>query len=644
MKIRRHYLALYSHFPAAADRQPVETTTQELADILGCTHRNMILLLRRMQEEGWLHWLPKRGRANRSQLTFLAGKDELTLLEVQELVDNKDLRSALALLHASEETAPLRSQFQQWLNGQFGFHTEGDGERRFDVLRFPLPQTIHSLDPAAIHYTGESHLVNQLFDSLVLFNPTGDGILPHLAHAWEADASRTCWTFYLRKGVRFHHGREMRAADVKFSLERLIRLAPGGLYSWAYRNIKAIEVVDAVTVRCWLTERNELFPAFLATNRASIVPEEVCTAAGEQFGQAPVGTGPFQLAGQEQEVWLLNAFPDYFQGRGFLDQVEIWTMPPPNQYTETPVPESFQVMHNVRLSEEQAGKLQQVRQSGMTCKYLTVNEEKPGPLNDPVNRASLNRALNRSRLLRHLSGDVTQACDSFWPDGTVLGQAEHEAAAMGEWPVDHAAAQTATGELSIDHAAMGVLPVDPAAAQAALHGDMAAEQLPPLVLATIPQYERDAELVKLTLAEAGITLDIHLIPAEQFTGKERMAADLLLFAIMLDEQRELRLIDLFLSIADHSGPKLRDALNEGIRKLFQEPDAAKRTGLFLELEQLLKARHSLLFLYRKSLKTAFHPTVRGISLDSLGWVRFRDIWFSQAAESADLHQNRNLLR
>lgn len=625
MKIRRHYLVLYSHFPAAAERQPVETTTQELADVLGCTHRNMILLLRRMQEEGWLHWLPKRGRANRSKLTFLASKDELTLLEVQELVDNKDLRSALALLHASEETAPLRSQFQQWLNGQFGFHTEGDGERRFDVLRFPLPQTIHSLDPAAIHYTGESHLVNQLFDSLVVFNPAGDGILPHLAHAWEADATRTCWTFYLRKGVRFHHGREMRAADVKYSLERLIRLAPGGLYSWAYRNIRAIEAVDSVTVRCWLTERNELFPAFLATNRASIVPEEVCTAAGEQFGQAPIGTGPFQLAGQEQEVWLLNAFPDYFQGRGFLDQVEIWTMPQAEPPAGTPVPESFQVMHNVRLSEEQAGKLQQVRQSGMTCKYLTVNEEKAGPLSDPVARARLDRALNRSRLLRHLSGDVTQACDSFWPDGTDMGQAEQAGSAAGELPVDSAAAQ----------AAKGVHPVAPVTPQAALQGELAAEPLPPLVLATIPQYEHDAELVKRTLAEAGITLDIHLIPAEQFTGKERMTADLLLFAIMLDEQRELRLIDLFLSIADHSGPQLRDGLNEGIGKLFQEPDAVKRTGLFLELEQLLKSRHSLLFLYRKSLKTAFHPSVRGISLDSLGWVRFRDIWFSQTADSSE---------
>lgn len=621
MKIRRHYLTLYSHFPAATDRQPLETTTQELADVLGCTHRNMILLLKRMQQEGWLHWQPKRGRANRSLLTFLAGKDELTLQEVQELVDNKDLRSALALLHAADETAPLRSQFQLWLNGQFGFHSEGDGERRLDVLRFPLPQTIHSLDPAAIHYTGESHLVNQLFDSLVLFNPTGDGLLPHLAHAWEADAARTCWTFYLRKGVRFHHGREMRAADVKYSLERLLRLAPGGLYSWAYRNIAAIEVVDQVTVRCRLKERNELFPAFLATNRASIVPEEVCTAAGDQFGRAPVGTGPFQLAGQEQEVWLLSVFPDYFQGRGFLDRVEIWTMPHTDKAASSPVADNFQIMHNVRLSEEQAGKLQQVRQSGMTCKYITVNEEKVGPLSDPAQRAALDKALNRSRLLRQLSGDVTQACDSFWPDGTATGVTVLQHPDLGLFTDDHSV---------VGDGAPG--------------GDNEEEPLPPLVLATIPQYERDAELVKQTLAEAGISLTIRLIPAEQFTGSQRMEADLLLFAIMLDEQRELRLIDLYLSIAAHSGPGLKAALSEGIRKLLQEPDVTSRTGLFLELEQLLKSRHSLMFLYRKSLKTAFHPTVRGISLDSLGWVRFRDIWFSQAAESAELHQNHKLLR
>ncbi|MGO4277110.1 ABC transporter substrate-binding protein, partial [Paenibacillus sp. TAF58] len=124
--------------------------------------------------------------------------------------------SALELLQAAEHASTLREQFQVWLSGQFGFRSEVQGQRRTDILRFPLTQTIHALDPAAIHYAGESHLVNQLFDGLVRTDAKGDQILPHLAHAWDVDASRTLWTFYLRKGVQFHHGREMLASDVKY--------------------------------------------------------------------------------------------------------------------------------------------------------------------------------------------------------------------------------------------------------------------------------------------------------------------------------------------------------------------------------------------------------------------------------------------
>src|SRR6185437_4007305 len=97
-------------------------------------------------------------------------------------------------------------QFQEWLSGQFGFRSELQGDQRSDVLRFPLTQTVHALDPAAIHYAGESHLVNQLFDGLVRMDSKGEHIVPHLAHAWEVDETRNVWTFYLRKGVRFHHG------------------------------------------------------------------------------------------------------------------------------------------------------------------------------------------------------------------------------------------------------------------------------------------------------------------------------------------------------------------------------------------------------------------------------------------------------
>jgi SgrR family transcriptional regulator len=326
MKIRRHYIALRRSYPSIQENIPFEVTTQELANLLDCTHRNMVLLLKRMQQEEWLVWEPKRGRGNRSALSFLVSKEQVALEEAQEMMQKQDLHSALELLQQIEEAPLLRDQFQEWLSSQFGFHSEVQGKRRTDILRFPLPQTIYSLDPAAIHYTGESHLVNQIFDGLVRIDPKGEQILPQLAHAWEVDDSRTRWTFYLRKGVLFHHGRELDSSDVKYSLERLKRLAPQGLYSWVYTNIISMDTPDDTTIRIQLSERNEAFLAFLTTNRASIVPQDACSAAGEQFGIKPIGTGPFRFTGNDQGVWILEAFAAYFQGRAFLDRVEVWTV------------------------------------------------------------------------------------------------------------------------------------------------------------------------------------------------------------------------------------------------------------------------------------------------------------------------------
>ena len=127
------------------------------------------------------------------------------------------------------------------------------------------------------------------------------------------------------------------------------------------------------------------------------------------MNKLPIGTGPFRLTGHEQGIWILEAFPAYFQGRGFLDRVEVWTLPENEQTELFAQSQPFQVMHNVRISDMEAQRWQQVRQSGMTTKFMTVNELKDGPLKNPLIREALNLALDRPYLLEQLSGDVIEA-------------------------------------------------------------------------------------------------------------------------------------------------------------------------------------------------------------------------------------------
>ncbi|RAP78383.1 ABC transporter substrate-binding protein [Paenibacillus montanisoli] len=610
MKMRQHYLALRSAFPQLQEQEPFEVTTQELAEALDCTHRNMVLLLQRMQREGWLSWTAKRGRGNRSVLAFLAKREDIALQEAQEIAQKQDLQMAISYLQAMEQESPrgLRVQFQEWLAERFGFHSEVQGEQRLDLLRFPLPQRIHTLDPAAIHYSGESHLVNQLFDGLVRMSASGDAIQPHLAFAWDVDDSRTTWTFYLRKGVLFHHGREMAAADVTYTFKRLQALAPKGLYNWVYMDIAQIEACDDRTVRFVLSRRNEAFLAFLSTNRASIVPAPKRNNHTEDdspypvIGLQPIGTGPFRLADRSNGVIVLEAFQNYFQGRGFLDRVEVWSQAdrqPNDDEGELP---PFQVMHNVRLSDPAAEQWQQIRQSGMTCKFLTVNELRQGPLASADVREAFDFALDRSEIIERLSGDVIDRAESFWPARSTGTTAAQASPAIRPAPSD----------------------VQERLARAGYRGE-------PIVLATIPQYEQDALIVKQVCEPAGIPITVKLIPAEQFQGEDRLHADLLLFAVMLDEHRELRLIDLFKSMQHHMAPSIRASIDRQLSELLSEQNAERRADRFLAIERELTASHRLLFLYRKHLKTAFHPSIRGISLESLGWVRFRDLWFTHAS-------------
>ncbi|OBR68010.1 hypothetical protein A7K91_18955 [Paenibacillus oryzae] len=628
MKIRRHYLVLRGMFPGAGEGQPIETTLTELAEGLDCTHRNVVFILGRMRGEGWVQWTPKRGRGNRSQLVFIVPADAMRLEEAKELAQRSDLKSALQLLQPGGTA--LLEPFQDWLTDQFGFHSEMQNTRRLDTLRFPLPGTIQSLDPASIHYFGESHLVNQLFDSLLRMDAKGEAPLPHLAHAWESNSQRTEWTLYLRKGVQFHHGREMTANDVIYSLERLGKIAPAGLYSRIYNGIEHMKKADDTTVVIKLKERNEAFLSFLTTNRASIVPRDICEAEGERFGHqeaggSTIGTGPFRLLPSGHGIWYLEAFPTYFQGRAFLDRVEVWAMPnseardktseqsrqtPPAALSGRLVQEAqtfigqerrqYQVMHNVRMSDQAAREWQQVRQSGTTCKYLTINESKDGPLSSVEARQALNAIIDRKQLLQLLSGDVIEAASSFWGESVPLeANDENKEGASG----------------------ISVHDVEKTAQNKALLGTA------PIKLVTIPQYGHDARLLRRLLASRGIALDIETIPASQFMGSARMSADLLLFSIMLDEHRELRLIELYTSMGQHMLEETRRATEGILSEILMEEDSSLRKDKFIELEKWLADRGNLMFLYRKHLKTAFHPSVQGISLESLSWVRFRDLWF-----------------
>src|SRR5215510_14754317 len=113
------------------------------------------------------------------------------------------------------------------------------------------------MDPIADTRAPHAHYHAPLWDSVVGFDLDKGGIGPGVAERWERAADGKSWTFYLRKGLRFHNGDPVTAQDVKFSLERT--MSPESIASGAAalrRAIDRIEVVDDHTVRVHTVRRN----------------------------------------------------------------------------------------------------------------------------------------------------------------------------------------------------------------------------------------------------------------------------------------------------------------------------------------------------------------------------------------------------
>ena len=89
------------------------------------------------------------------------------------------------------------------------------------VYRRPLAHDPATLDPARLRDIYSLAVGQQLFDGLVQFDQTLS-IMPALAQFWVASRDGLTWTFTLRKGVKFHHGREVTADDVVYSFTRLL--------------------------------------------------------------------------------------------------------------------------------------------------------------------------------------------------------------------------------------------------------------------------------------------------------------------------------------------------------------------------------------------------------------------------------------
>ena len=114
-------------------------------------------------------------------------------------------------------------------------------------------------------------------------------IYTDLAKSWEISPDGREYTFPLREGVKFHHGKELDSGDVKYSIDRVMNPVTRSPRAFAYRWIDSVHTIDKYHLKIRL---NEPFGPFLTTLTIQNCP--IIPAGWEPTGVKPApGTGPF---------------------------------------------------------------------------------------------------------------------------------------------------------------------------------------------------------------------------------------------------------------------------------------------------------------------------------------------------------------
>ncbi len=294
-----------------------------------------------------------------------------------------------------------------------------------------------TLDPHVGYDWQNWSVIKSIFDGLMDYKPGTTELAPDLAESYTVSEDGLTYTFKLRPGLKFHNGRAVTSADVKYSLERAVNPAtqsPGGGYFGMIKGYddvaggKATELAgiatpDDTTVVFTLTRPDATFLHLMAINFSYVVPKEEIEKAGADWGKQPVGTGAFKFVEwvPGQRI-VLERNPDYFrQGVPYLDRLTFEFGQDPTvavlrlKKAEVDiVGDGIPPAQFAEVMADPANKDLIAAGEQLHTGYVTMNVTQP-PFDNVKVRQAVNMAINKDRIVRLINNRGVPATQALPP-------------------------------------------------------------------------------------------------------------------------------------------------------------------------------------------------------------------------------------
>ena len=496
--------------------------------------------------------------------------------------------------------------------------------------RVPLASEPITLDPAVFTDIYAMNVAANLFDGLVEFDKNLN-VVPAIAKLWKVSRDHRTYTFRLRRGVRFHNGREVTADDFVFSFSRILSpemqssvaplfldiLGAKTFREGKSKTVEGLKALDPYTLRIELERPFAPFLSILAMINAKVVPKE---AIGPDYGKHPVGTGPFIFRTWEpgNEI-ILQANENYFGSRPYLDTLRFriyknieWekvfadfekglleqSIIPSNKYELVTSDAQYQKRYNL------------VTKPLLNLVYLGMNTT-VDPFRDRRVRQAIYYAVDRKKITQDITKRGSVPAKSILPPG-LAGFDPHY-----------------TG-----------YSYEPKRAQKLLaeSGYPKGRGLAPIEVWTVSKAEsvrKELEAYQGYLAEVGIKIVPRVAENwKEFVGLINDKKVPMFYAAWYADFPDP---DNFLHVLFHSKSRINrmgyqnaevDQLLEQGRR---ETDYLKRVEIYREIQKLVMLDAPVICQHVNSLNYLFQPWVKGAELNHLGaiYLPFRNIWFDQ---------------